>query len=173
MKEEKFDGQIFLDEADLPSQRETMPTEEVIWESDESHPYEILIETDSKSEVIFQRLLAKWVDPTTPPKIRNKCVKMCGFGPLRTCCGWKLQKKWYYRKATLVVSTKEPADIKKTVEGCIKVAAIAAAIVAIVSGGSAAVATAEKMLTACLTEKLGSNLASVRISLNGGWGNWE
>lgn len=173
MKEEKLDGQIFLSENDLPSQRNESPTDEVVWESDETHPYEIAIGSVSKSEVIFQRLLAKWIDPTTPPKIRNKCVKMCGTGPFTTCCGWKLQKKWYYREATLIVSTKVPDDIKKAIEGCIKVAAIAAVIAAIVSGGSAAVATAEKMLTACLTEKLGSNLASVKINLNGGWGNWE
>lgn len=173
MKEEILDGQIFLDEADLPSQRETLPEDEVVWESDETHPYEIVVDVDLKSGVIFQRLLAKWVDPTTPPKIKNKCVKMCGTGPFRTCCGWKLQKKWYYRKANLIVSTREPADIKKAVESCIKVAAIAAAIAAIVSGGSAAAAIANEMLTACLTEKLGNNLVSVRISLNGGWGNWE
>ncbi|MCZ2130595.1 MAG: hypothetical protein LC109_10050 [Bacteroidia bacterium] len=169
---EKLDGQIFLDAADLPT-REASQTDEVIWESDETIPYEIVTDVNLNSEVIFERLLAKWVDPTTPPQIRNKCVKMCGAGPFRTCCGWKLQKKWYYRKATLIVSTKEPADIKKAIEGCIKVAAIAAAIAAIVSGGSAAAAVAESMLTSCLAEKLGSNLASVRISLNGGWGDWE
>jgi thiamine phosphate synthase YjbQ (UPF0047 family) len=81
--------------------------------------------------------------------------------------------KWYYRRATLTVSTKTSTDIKKEVEGCIKTAAIAAAIAAIISGGTAAAVAAEKVLYSCLVSKLGDNLLNVRIGLSGKWGNWS
>ncbi|UOB19357.1 hypothetical protein [Abyssalbus ytuae] len=168
-----FDGQIYFDEKDLPK-AEKMFADDVITESDETHPIEIeLSEIQLTDTVIYERKLASWKDLTTLPKIRTKCVKICRIGPIKTCCGWKTQIKWYYRTATLIVSTKKPSDIKNAVENCIKTAAIAAAIAAIVSGGSAAVGAAEKVLYSCLLSKLGDNLLSVRIDLSGRWGDWS
>lgn len=174
MENENFDGQIFLSENELTLARiQNQNFNGDLWEAEESHPIKIDFLADRVLTDVFSRLLAKWIDPLTPPKIRNKCVKYCSSGPIRFCCGWKLEKRWYYREATLIVSLKNPKDIRKDVEDCLKTAAIAAAIAAVVSGGSAAIATAEKILFGCLSSKIGSELVSVRISIDGYWGNWE
>lgn len=168
-----YDGQIYFNESDIPVGKEDLNFEG-IFESDESHPVEIeSLNAEIIQSVIYTRKLASWKDLTTPPKTRMKCVKTCRVGPIKTCCGWKVQYKWYYRTATLIVSTKIPKDIKKEVEDCIKTAIVASAITAIVSGGTAAIAAAEKAFYGCLLTKLGDDLVNVKIDLRGTWGDWS
>ena len=134
------------------------------------------VDNTAPPQLKFENLLIKWVDPLTPPKLKNGCVKYCRAGPLKTCCGWKLQKKWMYRRATLVVNFKKPGNvnaIKKDIEKCIKAGAAVAAIAAIKSGGTAALSSAQATITACLSAKFTSNLASVKINSSSGWGDWE
>jgi len=50
---------------------------------------------------------------------------------------------------------------------------IAAAVAAIITGGAAAIALAEKLFWACLSAKLSEALVSVDIVLTSQWGDWE
>lgn len=169
---EQFDGEIYLELEHLENAEIKIEKEE-FWETGDTHEVEYEIPESTESSTIYKRKLASWKDITTLPKSRTKCVKMARVGPLKTCVGWKTQLKWYYRHAHVIVSVKSPTDIKKIVEDCIKTAAVAGAIAAIVSGGSAAAVAVEKTLAACLKIKLGSELLGVRVEFGGNWGSWS
>jgi hypothetical protein len=123
--------------------------------------------------VLYERILARWKDPTSPPHAREVCVKWAKWPGGKTCVGWKLEYRWIYRTAVLKVTTGVDADIGKAVESCLTEAAIMAAVAAIVSGGSAAVAAAEAALKACLLRKLGENLLTVSVTITTSRGPWE
>lgn len=168
----ELDGEIYFSARDIPADRD-VPDDQT---TEEGESHFVRIDPSSReatSGPIYERKLARWKDPTTPPKTRNKCVKMCRVGPVRTCCGWKLETRWMYRTATLQVWTKTPADVEKAIENCLGVAAIAAAVAAIITGGSAAVAIAEKLFFTCLSSKLGDLLLSVKIDTSSSWGDWS
>ena len=122
---------------------------------------------------LYERVLFKTKDPTSPPHTREVCVKWCRVGPLKTCCGWKIQYRWLYVTCVIRVTTSTPANIKDAVEDCLKQAAVVAAITAVISGGTAAIAAAEAAMEACLLSKFGSNLLTVSIDLNHNRGPWE
>lgn len=126
------------------------------------------------SKVIFERVLADSLDPGTPPKTKTVCVKTCraDFPPISTCCGWKTQFKHYYNRYTLVVTLKEPKDIKKIVEDCLVTGAVVAALSAIMTNGAGAIAAGEAAIYACLETKIAEELLTVKIKRNGRWGNW-
>lgn len=159
-------GRIYFSKVDIPAVT-ALPDDMEIY-PEESQPIEIGL-----SDVLYQRLLAEWTDITTPPKTRNKCVKMCRVGPVKTCCGWKLETQWLHSRATLKVVMKDSSDIGTAVETCVVGAAIAAAVAAIISGGSAAATVAEQLFFACLTAKLGDSVVSVNIELTTAWGEWS
>lgn len=172
-KEDDVDGVIYFDPKDIPEQ--DILSESLEFTGDETHPYTVDYEVGIPRApgTLYERRLARWKDVTTAPKTKLKCTKMCGVGSFRTCCRWKAYSKWYYRTATLRITTSRDLDIGAAVEECMKQAAIAAAIAAIISGGSAAAAAAEKMFFSCLSKKLGSDLLGVKIDLTGKWGDWS
>ena len=168
-----LDGGIYIEASNIPTQTST-PAPEGITEADETHSVEILenwgTQAGARSE--WSRRLADWIDPTTLPKTRTKCVNYSRIGPIKTCTGWKTQTKWLRNRATLIVQLKKPDDIKKDIDECIKTAAIVAAIAAIVSKGAAAVPAAEKLFFACLKNKVAS-LVSVHIDTSSSWTKWK
>ena len=172
--EDALDGELYLADSKPPAP----PTYSSGQTQDADRAYGECIhyrfETDPKVEdVLFERVLAKWKDPTSPPHTREKCVKWCTVGPLKTCCGWKIQYRWLYRWAVLKVSTNKPVNIGAAVEKCLSQAAIAAAVASIVSGGGAAAAVASEMFRSCLMHELGDQIVSVAISLHDRRGDWE
>lgn len=169
--EQLVDGEIYLELKDLENSQLNFETEEYS-ESGDSHVVEYDIPESAESSTIYKRKLASWKDITTLPKSRTKCVKMARAFGIKTCVGWKTQLKWYYRHAHVIVSVKSPMDVKNIVEDCIRTAAVAGAIAAIISGGSAAATAVEKTLSICLKIKLGSELVGVRVEFGGKWGSW-
>lgn len=90
------------------------------------------------------------------------------------CTAWNHYKRFIENKAVLIVKLKTPADLKQDIEDCIKTAAIAGAIAAIVTqNGGAAVAVAERLFQECLEAKVGGNIVSVHISISSRWGDWS
>jgi len=179
----KKDGEIYLldylDNAPPPPSHETL-TQERENSSDvdlwgEFQPYYIVEEARTAQTTLYERTLFRTKDPTSFPHTRKECVKWASssFPPIRTCIGWKFQYRYIYITAVLRVTTSTPVNIKNSVEECLKQSAIIAAITAILSGGTAAIATAKAALKACLLTKLGSNLLTVSINLHHRRGDWE
>jgi hypothetical protein len=174
-----LDGEIYLDPKTAPQ-----PSSNSDWSTtgapDDTENYfedDYFIDagqdTQTAGRTIYERVIAKWKDPTSLPHSRKKCAKWCYAGPLKTCCGWKLQYRWIYNTATVRVTTSTPQNIEKAVNDCMKTAAVVAAITAIFGGGASAIAAAEKAFEACLFKKFGDELLSVAIKIKPRRGSWE
>ncbi len=122
---------------------------------------------------LYEQVLANWKDPTSPPHTRKKCIKYCRIGPITTCCEWKLQYKWIYNTAIVRVTTSVPHDIEKALNNCLRVAAVAAAVAAIITKGQGAIAAAEAAIKTCLYQKFGKELLNVAIRITSKRGDWE
>jgi hypothetical protein len=136
-------------------------------------------EDNDKSQLkgLFTRKLARWKDPLTLPHSRMSCVKWAKGhipfdGDYKICIGWKTQWQWMYVTAWLRVETGEESDIGNAINSCLRDAAIAAALAAIVTGGSAAVGTFETVMKGCLASKL-PKLLHVAVWTDSRWGDWE
>lgn len=175
-----LDGEIYLAPTGVPepsSSRDDSTTQEG-YDSMENFfedDYFLDAQADTKESgrTIYERVIAKWKDPTSPPHTRKKCVKWCRVGPVKTCCGWKLQYRWIYNTATVRVTTSTPQDIPRALNSCIQTAAVAAAIAGILSGGAAAIIVAERAFEACLVKKFGGDLLTVAIKIKSRRGDWE
>ena len=175
-----LDGEIYLDPKGAPAPTSSAdnsstqvgndPTEQFF---EDDYFIDAQQDTRASGRTLFERVIAKWKDPTSLPHTRKKCVKMCQIGPLKTCCGWKLQYKWIYNTATVRVTTSTPQDIPKALNDCIQTAAVAAAIAGILSGGAAAIIAAERAIEACLVKKFGGDLLTVAIKVKPRRGAWE
>jgi hypothetical protein len=126
---------------------------------------------------LYTRKLARWKDPLTLPHSRMDCVKWAKGhipfdGDYKICIGWKTQWQWMYVTAWLRVETAEESDIGGAIDGCLRDAAIAAALAAIVTGGSAAVGTFETVMKGCLASKL-PKLVNAAVWTDSKWGDWE
>ena len=175
--ENLLDGELFLSGSNPPTPPSysniditTENSGDDLWGEQQGYHLKPSLDSDT---TLFERVLFKTKDPTSPPHTRKKCVKYCHAGPLTTCCGWKFQYRWLYTTCILRVTTSTPVNIKDAVEDCLKQAAIVAAITAVITGGTAAIAAAEAALKTCLISKFGSNLLTVTIDLQHQRGDWE
>lgn len=123
--------------------------------------------------VIYRRRLASWIDLTTPPRLRTKCLNWAVIGPINTCREWKVEQQFLRRTATLVVVGPDRTQSEQAVRECLQTAAVVAAIAALASGGSAAVAAAKAAFEVCLKLKLGAALGGVDISTRTNWTEWR
>lgn len=126
---------------------------------------------------LFTRKLARWKDPLTLPHSRMDCVKWAKGhipfdGDYKICIGWKTQWQWMYVTAWLRVETVDESDIGGAINTCLRDAAVAAALAAIVTGGSAAVGTFGTVMKGCLASKL-PKLVNVAVWTDSSWGGWE
>jgi len=177
-KNNEVDGELFLSGSNppLPQSRSKSDIESSYYSNGElfGETIRYQLDKDDKAETtLFERVLFKTKDPTSLPNTREKCVKWCRVGPVKTCCGWKIQYRWLYVTCVIKVTTSTPVNINDAVEDCLKQGAIVAAITVIISGGTAAIPAAEAAFKACLLSKLGNNLLSVSISLHHNRGDWE
>jgi hypothetical protein len=171
---ETYDGEIFVDGAappPPPTSRTRADGEGQEWGTGVSY---YLPATTATATVVYERVLLKMRDPTTPPKVKKTCAKWAKPWPgSKICVGWKLEYKWFNLTATLRVTTAKPVDIKSAVEDCLKEGAIIALLTGIATGGSAAAAAAAAAIEACLYRKLAANLLNVSIDLSHEWDdNW-
>jgi hypothetical protein len=126
--ERSLDGEIYPGGSKAPppptyASGRRNDVENAMWGEHVRYSYE----QDPKVEdVLYERTLARWKDPTTPPHSRQQCVKMCSskFPPARWCCGWRLQYRWLYRTAVLRVTTSTQVNIGAVVEDCLKETAV-------------------------------------------------
>jgi hypothetical protein len=126
---------------------------------------------------LFTRKLARWKDPLTLPHSRMDCVKWAKGdipfdGSYKICIGWKTQWQWMYVTAWLRVETVDESDIGGAINTCLRDAAVAAALAAIVTGGSGAVGTFGTVMKGCLASKL-PKLVNVAVWTDSSWGGWE
>jgi hypothetical protein len=126
-------------------------------------------------EVVYQRTLAKWKDPTTPPHVKKECARWfrSKFPRIKTCVGWTLRYQWLYRVAELRVVAADQTDLKNAVEQCLIESAVVGVIAGIASGGNAAIAAAEIALKICLARKLAENAFTISIIVRSSRGDWE
>jgi hypothetical protein len=173
---QKVDGEIFLEESDVPP-----PTQRGMSGNFAPFGQERTFQFENSNKgiknTIYERQIARWKDPLTLPHSRSECVKWTTGhipfdGDYKICVGWKIQWQWMYVSAFLRVTTANPQDIGHAVDECFKTAAVAAAIAAVITGGSAAVGTFESVMKGCLVAKL-PDLGSVTAYTTSAWGPWE
>lgn len=134
---------------------------------------------DPSMSTFYERDLARFRDITTLPQSRMECVKWASGswpwgGGWKTCVGHKYQTRWLYATAKLRVDTVNQAGIKAAVDDCLRAGAVLSAAAAIVSGGAAALSTAETVIKVCLAEKLAAaKLVNVSLKSATQWGDWE
>ncbi|WP_431244153.1 hypothetical protein ACQ9BO_07190 [Flavobacterium sp. P21] len=173
----ELDGELFLSGSTPPLSPSYQKEIESTYYSEnalfgETTRYQLEYPANSET-TLYERVLFVTKDPTSLPNTREKCVKWCSAGPIKTCCGWKIQYKWLYVTGVLKVSTARPVNIQEAIEDCLKQGAIVVAITTIISGGSVAIPAAEAAFKACLASKLGENLLTVSITLHHKRGDWE
>ena len=173
MKSEALDGELYLEPGDEPPVYRAKPNE---------GEFEIVVlenpdDVDKKmfGDNVFEKTLARWKDPTSPPHIKKTCSKWIktGFPPIKICVGWTIQYRWIYRTAILRVSIPGQTDIEDIVHECLKASAVAAIIAGIASGGTGVIAAAEAALLACLKHKVVDADIGVSIRLASSRGDWE
>tara|TARA_B100001179_G_scaffold209480_1_gene175442 strand:- start:730 stop:1248 length:519 start_codon:yes stop_codon:yes gene_type:complete len=172
MADENIDGEIFLEKGGEP------PVYDI---EDHEDEFETVVLEDAtsfaelSSNGIFEKTLAKWRDPTSPPHIKKKCAKWIrtGFPPMKICVGWTLKYRWIYRTAILRVRAPGQDDIDAIVHDCLKKSAVAAVIAGVASGGAAALKAAEAALLTCLKSELSDAEIEVSIRMKTIRGPWE
>jgi hypothetical protein len=173
---QKIDGEIYLEESDVPP-----PTQRGMSGNFPPFGLERTFQFENPNKgvknAIYERQIARWKDPLTLPHSRSECAKWATGhipfdGDYKICVGWKIQWQWMYVSAFLRVTTANPQDIGSAIDECFKTAAVAAAIAAIVTGGSAAIGTFESVMKACLVAKL-PDVVSVTAYTTSAWGPWE
>jgi hypothetical protein len=171
-QDSELHGQLFIGpDSEEPPVYETDGGHEFV----QSVPEEESPQGHAESTNVYEKVLARWRDPLSPPHVRNSCAKWLKtkFPRAKVCVGWKVEYRWIYRTAILNVTVADQSDIKGIVQDCLTSSAVAAAIAAIVSGGTAAAGAAESALKACLLLKLKENLVGVSIRFDTVRGDWE
>lgn len=121
----------------------------------------------------YERILAVWKDPLTPPKTRMRCVKWAKPWPgSKICVSWAVDEQWMYVRAILGVTWPDEAAAKAATEQCLKEAAVMAALAAILSGGAAALPAFERAMTTCLVRQLNGQVG-LSVRTQSYWGPWE
>jgi hypothetical protein len=115
--------------------------------------------------------IAAWDDPV--PETKTTCIKWArtDIPPTKFCVGWKTELRNYRNEIWLTVSSPGYQDLKGAVERALSDAAVAAAIVAIASGGAAAIAAFKTVFISRITQEVKD--AVVDVSNNGHWGPWR
>lgn len=113
----------------------------------------------TNSSAFFARSLGRWIDPTTPPQSRTECVQWATGsypwgGGWKTCTGWKTQFRYMYTHLRTQISTSSPQDISSKLDECLNTAAVAGALSAVLTSGSAGIAAFQGTLQSCLVASL-------------------
>ncbi len=168
--ENQFEGELYLEDLTPPQLSDFDNLDD-----ENANSFDLLeVDNNASDNVVFDRVIFKYKDPTSPPHTKKKCGKWAKPVPgVKICVGWTIKYRWLYRIGHVRVTTISEAGAKKALEECLKQGAIAGLIAGIASGGSAAVAAAEIALKACLASKLGDKLVSVSINIKSSRGNWE
>ena len=111
------------------------------------------------SVTVFARPLGRWIDPTTPPHSRTECVQWASGnypwgGSWKTCTGWKTQFQYMYTNLRTQISTGSLQDIDQKLDECLNTAAVAGALSAVLTSGSAGIAAFQGTLQGCLLSNL-------------------
>ena len=179
-----FDDEVKISRSKL--QGEAQPTAEIAsWDDSTGQTRESqFARLQGLKGVDFERSLATWVDPTTPPQSMTECVQEAWGdipfdGQWRTCTGWATRWRCMRRELVLVVSAADGVDVAGASNECLQTAAVAGALAGVVAAAGSAGAglpAAESAfigtLKACLAAKLSASLLNVRVDNRGGWTNW-
>ncbi|MBB1492938.1 hypothetical protein H5395_15720 [Paracoccus sp. MC1854] len=134
----------------------------------------------SNTEIINKKI-ASWKDPLTPPHVKLTCVKWAYPWPgAKICIGHKYEFRWMYCEVRLVVTGPSADGLKNVVNDCLQTSAVvaaAAAIIAAVGTGGAALPAAKaaflKIFEICLKSKLAGAAIGVNLEQSCAWGDWE
>lgn len=141
------------------------------------------INTKGVASAHFEKEIAVWRDPTTPPHTRTECCKVeeIDHTGIKTCTKYCTDCQWMYVHAWLIVDILPGADILGSINHCHDEAAAAGlvggVITAAIGGGGAALKAAidsyVAYFTACLVKSITQKVIGVRVDPRAGWGNWE
>ena len=138
------------------------------------------------AHVLYERVIAVYDDPLTPPKTKADCIGYAWGdlpfgGQWKTCNEWALRCIKMRREVYMTVHTVgiDSATVQQKVSDCLKAAAVIGAGTAVAevlfgagaTGGSGAVATFKTTLAACLAADFAASLLSVDVADRGGW--WD
>lgn len=167
---EKFDGELYLEAFTPPQLSDFENLDEEV-----ANSFELLeIDTQKERKVIYDRVIFKYIDPTSPPHTKKICGKWAKPIPgVKVCVGWTIKKRWLYRIGYIRVTTISDTDASIILEECLKESLIAGILARIISGNEAIIPAAEKVLNECLSKKLKNKLLSVFIQIKSSRGNWE
>lgn len=170
MEKKSLDGELYLDD-NLPPDMSSFEN----LDDEVPNSFELLEADKSVAQnVIFERAIFKYKDPTSPPHTKKECAKWAKPWPgAKICVGWTIRYRWLYRIGYIRIETITETDAKRALEDCLAISAIAALIAGVASGGSAAIAAAEVSLKSCLAAKLGDKLLSLTIQIKSSRGDWE
>jgi len=100
----------------------------------------------------FEKEIAVWRDPTTPPHTRTQCCEVSEIDHtgIKTCTKYCTDCQWMYVHAWLVVDIDPPGDIGAVIDACHNQAAAAGLaggiITAALGGGGAALDASRRQL---------------------------
>lgn len=131
----------------------------------------------------FEKEIAVWRDPLTPPHTRTDCCKVEEIDKtgVKICLKYCTDCQWMYVHAWLIVDINKPGTIDGAINQCSNEAAAAGLVTGIVTaalgGGGAGLDAAAKAyvtyFSACLQGKIQEQILDVRINFRSGWGSWE
>lgn len=135
----------------------------------------------TSAAAVVEFVLADFLDPLNRQS-RTECVDWAsGHWPWcewwKTCKGWKTEWRCIRHQFVLVATGPDEAAIRTAVEDCLKTAAVAGALSAVVAaflGGSpwdAAAAVFVETLQLCLQSHSGA-VGSIRVEHRTNWTNW-
>lgn len=133
------------------------------------------------AQTAYKRSIAHFRDPLTPPQTKTDCIHTVEPVPgVILCDGWKTFWRYMDVEYFVIVRTPTAQNLQDLTEECLRQAAVAALLSALVSawlsGGTAAVESAKAAFLAALVECLRSHLqgsVSVDLITESHWTDWE
>ncbi|MER8556528.1 hypothetical protein NKH69_19780 [Mesorhizobium sp. M0976] len=133
------------------------------------------------TNLVYERRLGSWTDPLTLPHSRAVCVKWAKGnwpwgGSWKTCVGWKTQFQFMQVTLNLRVSVEYPditlESIRNASNECLATGAVAAALSAYYSGGTAASGAFVETYRICMEVHFTNATIRVETPTSARWGNW-
>lgn len=135
--------------------------------------------TGAGKQTAYKRSIARFRDPLTPPQSKTECIHTIEPIPgVILCDGWRTFWRYMDVEYFILIRTPDQQDLQKILEGCLRDAAVAALLSALIAAlitGGAAIPAAKAAFIAALLDCLKSHLTDVSVDIiaDASWSDWS
>ena len=138
-----------------------------------------VVSTGAGMQNAYKKSIARFRDPLTPPQSKTECIHTVEPIPgIILCDGWRTFWRYMDVEYFVIVRTPTQNDLQTIVENCLREAAVAAllsALVAAILTGGGAIPAAKAAFVAALIDCLSKHVkdAAVDVVTEASWTDWQ